>query len=103
MEKVLNYLNEIEEKANKIIERADDEKLVLQKDLDQRILDLEKYISDQNKKKLDKLQNEINHDLEKEITKLKSESKKQLEDLETYFNTNHVALVNKLFQKIVGA
>jgi superfamily II DNA or RNA helicase len=103
MEKVLNYLNEIEEKANRIIERADDEKLVLQKDLDQRILDLEKYISDENKKKLDELQNELNKDLDNEITKLKMESKKQLEELETYFNTNHVTFVDTLFQKIVGA
>lgn len=103
MEKVLNYLSEIEDKANKIIEHAEEEKVLLHQELDQRISSLEQSIADENKKKLEVLKKQINQELEKEVQVLKEDSKKQLVDLENYYTSNHDSLVNKVFQNIIGA
>lgn len=103
MEKVINLLYEIEEKANTIMKRADDEKLTLHQELEQNIKQFEKDISEKNKQKLDVLHEKVNKDLQTEIQSLKDDSEKQLKELEYYFSTNHDALVNKVFQHIIGA
>lgn len=102
MEKVINLLNDIEEKAAKILDSTNSEKILLQKELDEKIIKLDEEIQKDTEKKLSELQNEINKEIEIEKNKLITNCNKRLDELDNYFTKKHDKLVYKVFQNIIG-
>ncbi len=101
MEKVVSLLFDIENKANQIIEHANYEKTQLLEEHEKAITDMEKVIADENKAKINALFKQAEEAFEKEKQSLTESSNKHLEELEEYYNKNHVTLVDKIFHNII--
>jgi F0F1-type ATP synthase membrane subunit b/b' len=102
MERVISLLFDIEKKANQIIERANIEKTELCEENEKEILKMETAIADENKAKIDVIVLQAEKDLEKEKQQLIESSSRQLKDLETNYQNNHDAIVNRVFQSIIA-
>ncbi len=102
MEKVINVLYEIEEKANTILERSNKEKTRLYEKMN---IDIE-HLKAEIKKSTDQQLSILKSNMEKEILEerfiLLDNCNKQLSDMEKNFNDNHDALVDKVFQRIIA-
>jgi F0F1-type ATP synthase membrane subunit b/b' len=101
MERVIGLLFDIEKKANQIIERANDEKNELFEENEKAIAKMEADIAEENNAKIKMIVDQAEKELELEKQQLIINSDKQLADLETNYNRNHNALVNKVFQSII--
>lgn len=101
MEKVINRLFEIEEKANRILENTNKQKNTLYTQLND---DLDKLNQDINKdtdSKLNILRADMNKEIDQEHRALIDDCDKQLSHLEDSYLKNHDSLVDTLFHKIV--
>lgn len=85
MENVITQLFEIEEKANQIMKRANEEKLELYKKLEEDIKQLDQSISKDKIEKISVLKNQINKELEDEQAALINDCNKQIEQLESQY------------------
>lgn len=101
MEKVINLLAEIEEKANRIIDRSSLEKNVLYDQLTKDIKSFDKELANDTLKKIVELQDNMFSEISQEKQALLDDCEKQSYDLDNYFNDNHEALVNEVFQNII--
>jgi vacuolar-type H+-ATPase subunit H len=101
MEKTINQLFEIEEKANQIITRANEQKSKLIEDFEREISEMEKNIAEENTAKLRSLQEQINEELTKELNELMQESENRLNNLQKINQNEHEALVDQIFQNII--
>lgn len=101
MEKVINLLYDIEEKANQIVKRASEEKVRLSEALEKDLEKLDQTIDAENAAKLSALQAQADKDLLNEKQSLIDDCNKQLSEMETYYDHNHGALVDKVFQSII--
>ncbi len=102
MEKVIQLLYDIEEKANLIVKRVSDEKKRLNTIYEQEIERFNKEITKERNDKLDVLKSQVEKDLDKERTALLDDCNKQLISLETYYKNSHDDLVDQIFQKIIS-
>lgn len=102
MENVIDLLHDIEEKANQIIKRANEEKVKLQEALKQDIDKLDKEIADDTNSKLLVLKNQIDKDLSTEKQALIDDCSRELSNMEKNFIQNHNSLVNGIIQQIVS-
>lgn len=103
MEKVINLLYDIEEKANRIISRTDDQKNAKRREIDQELSVFENALADETNKKIQFLQDQADKDLELERKALIDDCTKQIEQIENTFNMNHGAFLERVFQNIIGA
>jgi hypothetical protein len=103
MEKVINLLYDIEEKANRIISRTDDQKNAKRREIDDELSTYESSLSVETNKQIQVLQDQADKELELEKKALIDDCAKQLEHLETTFTMNHDAFVEHVFQNIIGA
>lgn len=101
MEKVINLLADIEEKAARIIDRSTEEKSRLYELLTKDLEKLDNDIASDTCKKLSDLQDSMNEELAVERQSLIDDCDKQLQDLDANFSTNHDALVDRVFQRII--
>lgn len=101
MEKVINLLADIEEKAAHIIDRSSEEKNRLYEQLTEDLEKLDSDIAQDTCKKLNDLQERMNEEIALERQALKDDCDKQLKALETNFLTNRDTLVDKVFQNII--
>jgi translation elongation factor EF-1alpha len=101
MEKVINQLFEIENKANQIIENANAQKNVLYEENENCILQMESEIAAHNTAKINALMAQAELELEKERQALLQNSEKQLKDLDDNFKKNHDVIVKKVFDSII--
>lgn len=101
MEKVINLLYEIEEKANQIINRANEEKVQLHNQLEKDIASLDTQISKDNDAKLNILKEQADKELVKEKQSLIDDCNKQLSNMDSYYKQNHNSLVEKIFQRLI--
>lgn len=100
MEKVINRLFEIEEKANRIMENSNVQK---QKMYDQLNSDLEKLdheIKNDTNSKLEILRAKMNDEIAKERQALIDDCNSQINKMEQNFNQNHAVLVDTVFNNI---
>ncbi|WFR57483.1 hypothetical protein QA584_28420 [Anaerocolumna sp. AGMB13025] len=101
MERVINLLYDIEEKANQIVKRANEEKATLydklQKDMEQFGRDIETG----NKTKLEQLKVQLEKDLNLEKQSYLDDCLKRLDSLEADFLTRHTLLAEELFRQII--
>lgn len=100
MEKVINLLSDIEEKANKILNRTSEEKSDLEKELIKNIEALENNIDLNTQKELDRLKATMDKELTVELDQLIKDSTKNLAEIELAFKTNHDLYVEQIFQNI---
>ncbi len=101
MEKVINLLYDIEEKANQIVIRANEEKVSLYKKLERDLAQLDQEIADENSAKLEILKTQADKELTLEKQSLIDDCNKQLSNMETYYKKNHDSLVDKIMQEII--
>lgn len=102
MEKVINMLFEIEEKANHIIERANEEKTSLHDALEKKLIQMEQKIAKENYNKIHLLQSQIDLEFKKEEQLLIQHSEKQLIEIEAQFIKNHDVYVHNIFQRMIN-
>lgn len=103
MEKIITLLSEIEEKADNILGSTSNKKEHLYNELEEELKLLDDQIMDDTNKKLNVLKSEINQSLYDERNKLIDDCKTHLQKLEDDFTVNHNALVDKVFDAIIGA
>lgn len=103
MEKVLNLLYDIEEKANRIVSRTNEQKNAKRREIEQELSLFENSLTEETNKQIQVLQDEADKELELERKALIDDCAKQLENLETTFTMNHDAFVERVFQNIIGA
>lgn len=103
MEKVINLLYDIEEKANRIISRTEEQKNSKRREIDHELSLFESSLMDETNKQIQVLQNQADEELELERKALIDDCTKQIEQLESNFTMNHDALVERVFQNIIGA
>jgi hypothetical protein len=101
MEKVISLLFEIEEKAQQIIKRADEEKVKLYEELEKSLLQMENDITAENTAKLKALQSQSDMEFEKERKILIDNCNKQLEELDSIYKNSHDQLVDKVFESLI--
>ena len=101
MEKMIGQSFEIEEKANQIIARANEQKSRLLEDFDRDVAEMEKNIATKTTEKLRFLQEQINDELMQEQNELINESEKRLTKLQQINQNEHEALVEQIIQSII--
>lgn len=101
MENMINLLSEIEEKANEIMKRANEEKLDFFKKLEEDMKQLDNSIAADKANKINALQTQINNELAEEQQALINDCNKQLEEMESQYEHTHDALVDKVFLSLI--
>lgn len=101
MEKVINLLYDIEEKANQIVKRANEEKTKLYDQLQKDMEQLEHDIAAQSTTKLEILKIQVDKELNLEKHALIEDCLKQLTSLDAAFLDKHNSLADKIFQEII--
>ncbi len=101
MENVIGLLHDIEEKANLIIARANDEKVKLHEALKNDLEKLDKDVAESTNAKLLVLKNQVNKELATEKEAITKDWAKQLADLEANYTKNHNVFVDKIIQEII--
>lgn len=102
MENVIGLLHDIEEKANLIIARANDEKTKLHEALKNDLDKLDNDVADSTNAKLLVLKNQVNKELAAEKEAITKDWAKQLADLEANYTKNHDVFVNQVIQGIIS-
>lgn len=103
MERVISLLYDIEDKANQIVTRAKEEKNSLNEALEKDLAQLDKSIEEENTAKLNTLKEQVDIDLAKEEQALIDDCEKQLASMESNYQNNHTAIVDKIFKDIIKA
>jgi hypothetical protein len=101
MEKVINLLYDIEEKAHQIVNRAMEEKVSLHAAFDKNLEQLDQTIAADNAAKLSVLQAQIDKELAQEKQSLIDDCNKQLASLEEHYKRDHDAIVEKTFHSLI--
>lgn len=103
MEKVINLLYDIEEKANAIVNHTSVEKKALYDQMTHELEKLDEDISRETQQKLNKIRDEMNREIEVENKHLSQAFEEHLTALEDGYKTRHDTFVEAVFQKIIGA
>jgi hypothetical protein len=101
MEKVINLLYDIEEKANQIVKRANEEKAKLHDQLQKQMEQVEHDMEVENSTKLEVLKIQVDKELNLEKQSLLDNCIKQLTDMEAIYWDKHNSLADKIFQEII--
>ncbi len=101
MEKVINLLYDIEEKANQIVKRANEEKAKLHEQLQKDMEQLDRDIEAQNAVKLKELKVQADKELAHEKQALINDCIKHLTHMEKNYEDKHSFLADKIFQDII--
>lgn len=102
MEKIIQYLYDIEEKADVIVKRASEEKKRLNLSLETQILEYNESVLKERTAKIALLKSKVDEDLEKELSLLNEDCNKQINNMEQYFKLHQEELIVKLFQNIIS-
>lgn len=102
MEKVINLLNDIEEKANHILDRAAEEKKSLNQQMNQKLAQLDASIDAETKTKLDALKARMDNEVALETKVLIEKSNEQLKEMEDSFRKKHDTLADEIFRQIIA-
>jgi len=101
MERVINLLHDIEEKANQIVKRANEEKVRLNDQLQKDMEKLDHEITSNNTTKLEFLKVGVDKELNLEKQSLIDECIKQLAQMDADYQEKHSRLVQEIFQEII--
>lgn len=101
MEKVINVLSEIEDKASKILDRTQDQKKQLYEQLNKDLAKLENDIKADTASRIDAMQKEMELDISRERQNLLNDCKEHINSLQTNYEKQHDVLVDQIFHSIL--
>lgn len=102
MEKVITLLYDIEEKANRILDRTAEEKAALYQELNANMEEMDAQINKETQKKLKDIQARFEKEIASDTQALIEASKKHLSEIESNCKQNHEVLVNEIFEQIIA-
>lgn len=102
MEKVINLLNDIETKADKILSRVSDDKARLTEEADQKMKSFDSKIQIETNEKLTALRAKANQEVELELSKIKKEQEDYLKQLDANFETDCEKYAEQIFNRILS-
>lgn len=102
MEKVINLLNDIETKADKILSRVADDKARLNEELNQIMKSFDSKVQIETDEKLNALRQESNQAVEQKLLKIKQEQNEYLQRLDEDFDDNCEQYANEIFDRIIS-
>ena len=101
MEKVLNLLNDIETKADKILSRVSDDKAHLTEEMNQKMRSFDSKVQIETNEKLEALRKKADQEVEAELLKLKKEQEDYLTQLDQNFYVKCEQYANEIFERII--
>ena len=101
MEKIVDTLTQINEKAEKILSDANGYKLKMQKQLEADIKEYEEKLNEKTAKELEDAASENNRSFEEKKEAIYKESQAMIDSMEDNYNKNHDTLVNDIFNKVI--
>lgn len=101
MEKIINLLNDIETKADKILNRVSDDKARLSEELNQKMKSFDSKIQIETNEKLDALRKKADMEVEAELSKMKADQENYLQRLDENFEENCEQYANEIFKRII--
>lgn len=102
MEKVITLLYDIEEKANRILNRTAEEKATLYQELNAHMEEMDAQINKETQKKLKDIQATFEKEIASDTQALIEASQKHLSEIESNCKQNHDVLVNQIFEQIIA-
>lgn len=102
MEKVITLLYDIEEKANRILNRATEEKAKLYQELNEQMEQIDAKINEETKKKLEVLQAKFDKEVASDTRDLIEANERHLADIESNFRANHDNLVKHVIDQVIA-
>ena len=97
MEKVINLLNDIETKADKILSRVSDDKARLTEEANQKMKSFDSKVQIETNEKLTALRAKANQEVELELSKIKN-----LRQLDANFETDCEKYADQIFNRILS-
>ncbi len=102
MDKVIETLNIIEERAAHITEATVNEKNVLRESYLKKTSDYERQVEKDTNLQLEKLRDDMGIQIESKLSSYENNSKRERAALKEYFESNHEQLANQIFHSIIG-
>lgn len=102
MDKVIETLNIIEERAAHITQATVNEKNALKESYSKKVSDYEKQVEKDTSMQLEKLRSDMEVRIQSTLSAFESDSKKERAALKAYFEANHEQLASQIFHSIVG-
>lgn len=102
MEKVINLLNDIETKAEKILSRVSDDKARLNEEMSQKMKSFDSNVQIETDKKLANLRKKTENEVKLELSRIQKEQEEYLEHLNEYFDANCEQYVDEIFNRIIA-
>ncbi len=102
MEKVINLLNTIEIKAEKILSRVPQNKAELHTEYEKKIQELKAHLETETNQKLEILKHQMDYEAETEIQKLRLEQEVYLKEFEQHFEHSCNSYVEEIFKRIIS-
>lgn len=102
MEKVINVLYEIEERANRILDRTSEQKAQLYQQLNKDLEKLERDINAETNQKLAVMKKNMESEIIAEREQLMADCTKQLQRMEESYEMTKKDFVDKVFTRIIS-
>lgn len=101
MEKVINLLNDIETKAEKILSRVSDDKARLNEEMNQKMKSFDSNVQIETDKKLADLRKKADKEVELELSRIQKEQETYLNQLNENFDANCEQYAEEIFHRII--
>ena len=101
MDTIISQLSHIESTAVRIMESADHQKKELELEMEQQIKNYDNELAARTQEQLDELKETLNQQKESSLLKLTTETKQELNDLETRFQKNHSLWAEEILASII--
>ncbi len=102
MEKVINLLNDIETKAEKILSRVSDDKARLNDEMNQKMKSFDSNVQIETDKKLANLRKKTEKEVKLELSRIQKEQEEYLNQLNEQFDANCEQYVDEIFNRIIA-
>lgn len=103
MDKVIETLYSIEERAQRILETTNNEKNSLREEYDSLKADYEANVNLATKQQLTELELKLKSHFDNEHNEIKKQTQAQIENLNHNFTANHTKVATEIFNQIIGA
>nr|WP_024837846.1 hypothetical protein [Clostridium sp. 12(A)] len=101
MDKVIEKISDIESAATSIMDNANERKKAFAKEMEDRTAAFDSDLEVKTNKKIEALRNQLEVEMNRQLEKQLSDSKRILTTLETHFEEQHSQYVEDLFQTMI--
>lgn len=102
MDKVIETLYSIEERAQRIMETTSNEKAALKSEYDLKKSLYEKQVNETTDKKIRELESTLKKLSDDEYNEFKTQTQNSIKTLSMAFETSHVSMAKEIFKQITG-